>query len=217
MPGSEETGEPSKVRSLRDALDQVRMETAQHSDVVVELREAERTRLTLLLDELASLAREIPPNDELFEFAITPGERPRLWIDMVAHVHMGPDKRTYRFVRDTRLGREVVGESNNISAIADKITDYVARRIVERQRALATGPIVYAASGAEESSAISEPTPAPTTLASSATMQKSKPPVQLQHRSRAGWFYFFVLGLTIAFVAFLVVREVRPDLLLLGM
>ena len=55
---------------------------------------------------------------------------------MVAHVAMGRDKRKYRFVQDTRYGRKVLAESSEIPEIARAVTHYVARRMVERERAL---------------------------------------------------------------------------------
>ena len=50
---------------------------------------------------------------------------------------MGRDKRSYRFVQDTRFGRIVLAESHEVAAIVDAVTDYVARRMVEREHALA--------------------------------------------------------------------------------
>jgi hypothetical protein len=50
---------------------------------------------------------------------------------------MGHDKRQYRFVQDTRYGRAVLAEAYDISAMVDAVTRYVARRLVERERALA--------------------------------------------------------------------------------
>jgi hypothetical protein len=47
---------------------------------------------------------------------------------------MGRDRRTYRFLRDTRLGRVVLAESHEIRPVADQVTRYIAERIVERQR-----------------------------------------------------------------------------------
>jgi CRP-like cAMP-binding protein len=49
---------------------------------------------------------------------------------------MGRDKRQYRFVQDTRYGRAVLAESYEVPAMVDAITRYVARRLVERERAL---------------------------------------------------------------------------------
>ena len=50
---------------------------------------------------------------------------------------MGRDKRRYRFVQDTRYGRKVLAESNDIAEIVEAVTHYVAARIIERERALA--------------------------------------------------------------------------------
>jgi hypothetical protein len=62
---------------------------------------------------------------------------PRLWIDVVAHVEMGRDKRQYRFLQETRYGRAVLAESYEAPAIAQAVMRYVAGRLVERERALA--------------------------------------------------------------------------------
>ena len=73
---------------------------------------------------------------DLFDRGISQGETPRLWIDVVAHVMMGRDKRIYRFVQDTRFGRTVIAESHDVEAIVGAVTDYVARRMIEREHAL---------------------------------------------------------------------------------
>lgn len=49
---------------------------------------------------------------------------------------MGRDKRTYRFIKDTRHGRQVILETAQLEEMADRITAYVAHRLLERQRAL---------------------------------------------------------------------------------
>jgi hypothetical protein len=103
---------------------------------VVELRDAERARLELLAEELRGVFDEVPPDDEQFIFAVAPGTPPRLWIDMTSFVMMGRDRRTYRFLKDTRIGRTVIRESANLAEVADTITQYVAERIIERERAL---------------------------------------------------------------------------------
>ena len=54
---------------------------------------------------------------------------------------MGRDKRIYRFVQDTRFGRIVIAESHDVAAIVDAVTDYVARRMIEREHALVATPM----------------------------------------------------------------------------
>ncbi len=134
--GSNPAGEPRPIR-LRDALRKARIEAADRTGVVVDLRDAEVARLEILNEALDPLFAQVPDNIDLFERGISNGETPRLWIDVVAHVVMGRDKRIYRFVQDTRFGRIVLAESHEVPAIVDAITDYVARRMIEREHALA--------------------------------------------------------------------------------
>ena len=61
------------------------------------------------------LFAQIPDQVDLFDRGISQGDTPRLWIDVVAHVLMGRDKRIYRFVQDTRFGRIVFAESHEVA------------------------------------------------------------------------------------------------------
>src|SRR6266446_3305366 len=137
--GSHAAAEARPMR-LRDALRQARIEAADRTGVVVDLRDAEVARLEILNEALDPLFAQIPDSVDLFDRGISQGETPRLWIDVVAHVVMGRDKRIYRFVQDTRFGRIVIAESHDVSAIVDAVTDYVARRMVEREHALMATP-----------------------------------------------------------------------------
>ena len=125
---------------LRDALRQARIEAADRTGVVVDLRDAEVARLEILNDALEPLFAQVPAQVDLFDRGISQGDTPRLWIDVVAHVLMGRDKRIYRFVQDTRFGRIVIAESHDVAAIVDAVTDYVARRMIEREHALVATP-----------------------------------------------------------------------------
>jgi hypothetical protein len=121
---------------LKDAVREARIEAAERSGVVVDLRDADVARLELLNEALDPLFGEIPDDIELFDRGVSRGDIPRLWIDVVAHVEMGRDKRQYRFLQDTRYGRAVLAESYELPALVEAITHYVARRLVERERAL---------------------------------------------------------------------------------
>ena len=124
-------------QALKEAVREARIEAAERSGVVVDLRDADVARLDLLNDALGPLFDEVPDDVDLFDRGLSKGDIPRLWIDVVAHVEMGRDKRQYRFVQDTRYGRAVLAESYEVPAMADAIKRYVARRLVERERALA--------------------------------------------------------------------------------
>src|SRR6266481_5594881 len=117
---AERPGEQPPQR-LRDALRKARVDQAERSAVVVDLHDAEVARL------------------DLFDRGISRGETPRLWIDAIAHVCMGPDKRVYRFLQETRYGRKVLAESVNVPEIVHAVTKYLAQRLLERERALADG------------------------------------------------------------------------------
>ena len=114
------------------------MESAERSAVVVDLRDAEAARLETLNDALDDLFAEMPPDVELFDRGIGRGDPIRLWIDVISYVVMGRDKRTYRFLQDSRNGRIVLAESPEVEDIVEAVTKYAARRIIERERALAS-------------------------------------------------------------------------------
>jgi hypothetical protein len=122
---------------LRSAMREARIEAAERSGVVVDLHDAQLARLEILNEALDPVFTQIPANIDVFDRGLSKGDPPRLWIDMVAHVVMGHDKRVYRFVQDTRLGRKTLAESAQTEAIVKAVTQYVARRIIERDRALA--------------------------------------------------------------------------------
>jgi len=135
---------------LKEAMHQARVEAAERTSVVVDLRDAEVARLELLNEALDPLFAELAPEVELFDRGLSRGDTPRLWIDAVAHVVMGRDKRVYRFLLDTRIGRRVLAESHEIADIVKAVTDYVARRLIERERALDEDPGFIARVGQQE-------------------------------------------------------------------
>lgn len=130
----------AKPSGLREALRKARIEAADRTGVVVDLRDAEVARLEILNEALDPLFAQIPGQVDIFDRGISQGDTPRLWVDVVAHVIMGRDKRIYRFVQDTRFGRIVLAESHEVAAMVDAVTDYVARRMIEREHAMVATP-----------------------------------------------------------------------------
>jgi hypothetical protein len=133
--GEAKPEEPQPQR-LKDALRQARVDQAERTGVVVDMHDADLARLELLNEALDPLFSEIPAGVDLFDRGVSRGETPRLWIDAVAHVGMGRDKRIYRFVQDSRYGRKVLAESVSIPELVEVVTKYVAQRLIERERAL---------------------------------------------------------------------------------
>jgi hypothetical protein len=124
--------------SLTAAIRRARVEGAEQNQAVADLRETEIARLQLLEEALQPVLDQTPAGIDLFDAGIAYGERPRLFIDMIGFVEMGHDRRTYRFLQDTRHGRVLIAEGERIDRIVAAATNYIARRLVERERALAS-------------------------------------------------------------------------------
>ncbi len=139
--GASEPDTPHSTGRLKDALRKARVDQAERTGVVVDLHDAEVARLELLNEALDPVFAEVPNEVDIFDRGISRGETPRLWIDFIAHVAMGRDKRIYRFVQDTRYGRKVLAETGNVVEMVDAVTRYLAQRLVERERALADGTL----------------------------------------------------------------------------
>ena len=135
-------------------------------------------RLALLESELKPVVRQAPPGVDLFDLTLSSGERPRLFLDMVAFVEMGRDRRTYRYFQDTLHGRVLIAEGQQIERIVAAITNYVARRLVERERALA-------AEGRRRAQ--------PAGLADAAGRARAAPPAPADVRAGAGNAFAFLL------------------------
>jgi hypothetical protein len=132
-----QAAEDRRSSPLKEAMRAARIEAAERSAVVVELRDAEAARLEILNEALDPVFADIPAEHaDLFDRGLSQGSVPRLWIDMVAHVGMGRDKRTYRLVHDTAYGRRVLAESTETGPIVETVTRYIARRLIARDTAL---------------------------------------------------------------------------------
>jgi hypothetical protein len=124
--------------SLQAAVRRARVESAEQSEAVADLRQAEIVRLELLAEAIRPILDQTPEGIELFDAGIVHGERPRLFIDMISFVDLGHDRRTYRFFQDTRHGRVLIAENTSVDRIVPAMINYIARRLVEREQALAS-------------------------------------------------------------------------------
>ncbi len=131
-----------KVRRLSDAVRRVRIAESERSDAYADLHEGDRARLDLLAEELAGVFSELPDDDAYFICKVAGSTPPRLWIDPTTHGVMARDRRSYRFLKDTRLGRLTLHESADLDETADAVTDYIAERLIERERAVESDALV---------------------------------------------------------------------------
>lgn len=134
--------------NLSAAIRRARTEAAEHSEVVAEIRGAEMARLEMLAEAVKPVLAQVPESVDLFDAGLVPGDRPRFFLDMLAFVEMGRDRRTYHFIQDTRHGRVTLAESDKIDPMVETITAYIARRLVEREMAIASDGTVEQAARA---------------------------------------------------------------------
>ncbi|MBM3654739.1 MAG: hypothetical protein FJX06_18330 [Alphaproteobacteria bacterium] len=140
-----------RMASLANALRRARLENAERSAAISDLRAAEIARLEMLGDGLAPVLAQLPEGCDIFDVGVAPGEKPRLFIDQIGFVEMDRDRRTYRFLQDTRHGRVTLCESDGVDDLVEAITAYIAHRLIEREKALA---IDYASGGAAQAIAV---------------------------------------------------------------
>lgn len=138
-----------KVPDLKGAIRRARIEEAERSAISADLRAGELARLDLLRETLAPLYDQLPSEADMFDLALVPGEKPRLFVDIVAHVEMGRDGKTYRLVQTLRAGRLLLIESADSAALAEAVAGYLGRRLVERERALAQDAVPFTRSADE--------------------------------------------------------------------
>ncbi len=132
----QKTARAASSGSLKMAIREARIAQAQRADSMADLRGADMANLELLGEALMPVIEELPRGAEQFDFQISGGERPRLWIDMLVYVAMGRDRRTYRVLKSTRSGRKLLFESLNLGEVVRHVTGYVAHQLIEREKAL---------------------------------------------------------------------------------
>jgi hypothetical protein len=123
--------------ALAMAMNQARMELADREGVKSEARTFGAARLETLRKKLAPLYAAIPRDVEMFDLGLVAQDRPRLFVDIIAFIEMNRDQTAYRFLQETRAGRVTLAETGDDKVMIDHVTQYVARRLVERERALA--------------------------------------------------------------------------------
>ncbi|MGU3575757.1 hypothetical protein ACLBWZ_09500 [Brucellaceae bacterium C25G] len=124
---------------LANAMRQAKVAAADRGDSIVDMKEAEIARLELLTTELQPVFDAVPETVELFDFTMSSGMQPRLWLDATAFVMLDTDRRTYKFVRDSRQGRIVLAQSADMKRVSESVTAYIADRLVEREQLLGDG------------------------------------------------------------------------------
>ncbi|MEM8839628.1 MAG: hypothetical protein AAGE89_16175 [Pseudomonadota bacterium] len=124
-------GDVSPVRTsrLEDSLRLIREQEADRSTAREDGRKAQYAHLELLRRDLSDVIDDIPDTIDFFDFQLSHGPRPRLWIDAAAFVTCAKDNDRFRLLRDTRNGRIVLADDKSRDSIQDAVIAYVAERI----------------------------------------------------------------------------------------
>lgn len=123
--------------ALAEALNRARQQRVGRDARAADARVISVGRLETLRARLAPIYAAIPRDVELFDLGLVGHTPPRLFVDIIAFIEMAGDGRTFRLVQETRNGRVTLGESSDEGGMCALVTDYIAVRLVERERAMA--------------------------------------------------------------------------------
>jgi hypothetical protein len=124
--------------ALAEAINRARQQQGTQPALVQDERSSALIRLRGLRRKLVPLYAAIPQDVELFDLGFVTEEKPRLFVDIIAFVEMGGDLGHYRFMQETRSGRNVMLETDDETLLIARITDYIARRLIDREKAIET-------------------------------------------------------------------------------
>lgn len=127
--------QPATATSLREAIHLARVQEAVEIDQSVDRRSTEMARLEVLHAAVEQVFDDIPMEDDRFALALVPSKPARLWIDIITYIAMDSSGEVYRMIRNEGTGRIVMVETDDVGVMAGRITEYVAREIVARERA----------------------------------------------------------------------------------
>ncbi len=126
---------------LDKAVSHAREAQGSHFDARSDYLDATTLRLEVLRLELAGLIKGRVEAERFIELQLLGGDKPRLWIDLVSYVVMKPTPRHYQLVRDRQDSSEVLFETENQAEMIEAITEYIANRIVLRERQMLPGVV----------------------------------------------------------------------------
>jgi hypothetical protein len=123
--------------ALAEAMGRAREQHAVRDTMRTDARVNAQQRLEMLRLKLTPVFEAIPRDAEQFNLGVVTAEKPRLYVDIIGYVEMTSHLKGYRLMQETRRGVQSLAESNDESGIIAMVTDYIARRLVDRERALA--------------------------------------------------------------------------------
>ena len=122
--------------ALAEAMNRVRTQQSKHDSAKMDNRAEAVSRLEALRKKLAPLYSAIPDDVEMFDLGLVSHEKPRLFVDILAFIELNRDQTGYCFLQETRAGRIMLAQTDDEKQLVAAVTDYVARRLIEREQAL---------------------------------------------------------------------------------
>jgi hypothetical protein len=179
---------------LADAVRRARIERAEKTGIANDLIAAEHSRLEALENQLKPILQQLPRDADLFNHGLVGGERPRFYVDMISFIEMSRDRRTYRFLMDTPSGRQLLGESDDAAIMVGAVTNYLGKRLVEREVALSNALSFDSIDRKEDQSTLE--------LENSSTVEAIPVIVETSRQGGSKNFLIFVLGLVAGIASF---------------
>ena len=118
------------VNAFMKALKQARLAEAARLDAALDLRDARVLRLDALREALEPQLNLSGPAQSLFELSVQPGEKPRLWLDLISVIEMEPDPKTYRLLQGRQGARECLFETRDADEMTAFAVKYLAHRLI---------------------------------------------------------------------------------------
>lgn len=131
-------GVTAATKQFDQALREARRSESAHLDALQNVTDAKALRL---IDLQERVLQALPENDVIQQFLdlrFSPGEDPRLYIDLVTSVVILPDAHTFRLSQDRDSRRETLLETGNPAEMTRHILKYVAHRLIARERRMAS-------------------------------------------------------------------------------
>jgi hypothetical protein len=105
-----------------------------------------KARLDVLRKKLKPLYDAIPQDVEGVDLGVVREDKPRLFLDMISFIDVSEESKKFRLIKGGRNGPQVLHETSDETALISRITDYIAERLIVRERILDQGdPVVVGA------------------------------------------------------------------------
>lgn len=119
---------------LAPALKQARLAAAAHREALLSLADVEALRLRVLQEDVEEALVGQPLAAGLLDLSVVPGEPPRLWVDLISHVRLAEDGRTFQLIEEGRGEAALLFASADRDAMAGFVLRHMAHRMVARER-----------------------------------------------------------------------------------